>query len=157
MRICNLMEVALPSIEYHRKYRDDHREQRRKWNRDWIASHKEQYNASKYRYRDRLKAEAISIYSDGLSVCAICGEDDIDVLCLDHINDDGAEHRKQIGIAGRSTSGTNTHAALKREGWPKGIQVLCANCNLKKQILKRRAERMVNPYYKKVVVPDARD
>jgi len=139
-------------LEYHRKYRDDNRAKRRKWNRDWIAKNRDRYNASKFIYRDRLKQEALERYSAGGSVaCAVCGCDDIDMLCLDHIGNNGAEHRKKIGISGRGSAGTSTHAALKREGWPPGLQVLCANCNLKKEIELKRAARMENEFYAKWV------
>lgn len=136
------------ALKRQREYYAKNRAKRREWNRDWIAKNRDRYNASKFIYRDKLKREAIEIYSNGRNECAICGENDIDVLCLDHINDDGAEHRRKIKISGRSTSGTSTHAALKREGWPGGIQVLCANCNLKKQVERSRRKRMENRFYR---------
>lgn len=137
-------------LEYHRQYRDDNREKRRKWNRDWIQNNKERYNASKYLYRDRLKFEVLSYYSiEEYPICAICGFDDIDCLVIDHIDNDGAEHRKKIRISSRTTSGTSTYAALRREKFPDGLQVLCANCNTKKQIELNRQNRMKNKVYKK--------
>ena len=120
--------------EYHRQYRKDNIEKRRKWNRDWIANNKERYNASKYIYRDKIKLEVMSHYGNGKIECVNCGENDIDVLCLDHINNNGAEQRKKLGIAGRNSIGGNTYEVLKRENYPKGLQILCANCNLKKEI-----------------------
>ena len=92
-------------------------------------------------------------YSEGEVKCLKCGESDIDVLCLDHINDDGAEHRKKLGISGRGSAGTSTYEALKREGYPEGLQVLCANCNLKKEQERKRSKRMENSFYRKGVVP----
>lgn len=137
-------------VEYHREYREKNRAQRRKWNRDWIDKNRERYNASKYIYRENLKKEAVAIYSID-NDCAICGCTDIDVLCLDHIDDDGAEDRKRRGISGRNSAGTSTYAALKRDGWPGGFQVLCANCNLKKEMERKRQARMENKFYEKWV------
>lgn len=66
----------------------------------------------------------------GGTVCSVCGFDDIDCLQIDHIKNDGAEHRRQNGI----TAGSNTYNWLRRNNYPTGFQVLCANCNLKKRI-----------------------
>ena len=138
------------SKEYHRQYREANREKRRRWNREWIERNRERYNASKYVYRDGLKADAMKRYSvNGKIECAICGFDDIDCLCLDHIDDNGAEHRKELGISSRGgRAGVSTYAALKRAGWPDGLQVLCANCNQKKELERKRQERMKNRHYK---------
>jgi len=144
-------------LEYHREYREKNRDKRRKWNRDWIKNNKDRYNASKYLYRDRLKLEVLTHYSKGKPKCAICGMDDIDCLVLDHINNDGADHRKAIRVSSRTTNGVSMHAALKREGFPEGLQVLCANCNTKKQIELCRKERLKNPVYKERVECDVDD
>jgi hypothetical protein len=135
--------------EYHSEYRAQNREKRRKWNKEWIANNKDRYNASKYKYRERLKIEAIARYSAGEMKCAVCGFSDLDALCLDHIANDGAQHRKQLKISSRNNTsgGCSTYQALKREGWPAGLQVLCANCNQIKQQELLRSERMKNKFY----------
>jgi len=142
------------SKEYHTAYRKNNIENRRRWNREWIASHQDQYNASKYRYRNKIKLEGLMHYSGGDVRCAICGEVDMDVLCLDHINNDGAAQRKRTGISGRGSIGISTYAGLKREGWPDGLQVLCANCNMKKQMILHRRNRERNPFYESEVMPN---
>lgn len=136
-------------LEYHRNYRDEHREKRRKWNREWIASNRERYNASKYAYRDRIKVEALLRYSNGTLRCVRCGFGNQDALCLDHIHDDGAQWRKdsRVSCRGSEGAGTNTYEVLKREGWPEGLQVLCANCNLIKEMERKRSVRMTNKFY----------
>lgn len=135
--------------EYAREYRSKNNEKRKEWNRDWIAKNRERYNASKYIYRDKLKLEAMTIYGNGAPACSSCGETDIDVLCLDHIDDNGAEHRKKLKISSRGGSaGGTTYAALKKLGWPEeGLQVLCANCNMRKEQARKRRSRMENKYY----------
>lgn len=126
--------------------RDKHKESRQKLNREWIKNNKERYNASKYIYRDNLKLEIMEYYSG--AVCCGCGCDDIDVLCLDHIDNDGATERKRLSISSRGNrAGCTTYAALKKEGYPPGLQVLCANCNLKKEIMLKRKHRMKNKFY----------
>lgn len=149
------------SSEYHREYRDKNRELRRKWNREWIARNRERYNASKFIYRDKVKIEGLSIYSGGDIKCKYCGETDIDVLCLDHIANNGAQHRKECGISGRGTVGANTYETLKKLNWPPGLQVLCANCNMKKQQQLLKNKRFQNRFYtnwlEKGVMPSVRD
>lgn len=76
--------------------------------------------------QQRLKEEVFAAY--GGFRCNCCGETERDFLTLDHINQDGAVHRRQIGN-GRSTSGTTMYRWLKRNNFPEGFQVLCYNCN----------------------------
>jgi hypothetical protein len=123
------------------------KEQKALWNKEWIKNNRDRYNASKYIYRERCKIDVLKHYSGGEPKCKICGIMDVDVLCLDHIENDGAEHRKSAGISGRGTTGMNTYEVIKRDGLPKGIQVLCANCNLKKEINRKREHRLENRLY----------
>jgi hypothetical protein len=73
----------------------------------------------------RLKQEVLSHYG---THCACCGESTFEFLQIDHVNNDGAAHRKAIGRG----AGTGTYNWLKKNGWPKGFQALCANCNFAK-------------------------
>ena len=115
-------------------------ERRRELNRNWIEKNRERYNAAKSEYRFKLKVAAISHYSNGSMSCTRCGFNaDIDALCLDHINDDGAQHRKQLNISGRgASSGTTIYERFKALGWMDGLQVLCANCNTIKELRRKR-------------------
>jgi hypothetical protein len=76
--------------------------------------------------RKRLRDETFVRY--GGYVCACCGEREPQFLQLDHINNNGAEHRKTIGRC----SGDSFYKWLKNNGYPPGYQVLCANCNFAK-------------------------
>lgn len=135
-------------LEYHRAYREKNRELRRKWNNDWINANRERYNASKFIYREKTKLEVLTYYSNGKPKCVLCGFENIDGLCLDHINDDGAEQRRLLKISGRGTTGMNTYEAIKKHGYPQGLQVLCANCNMIKELQRKRAKRLLNTFYK---------
>lgn len=77
------------------------------------------------------KEAAINVYTNGEATCRRCGQGDIDVLCLDHINDDGAEHRRSVG--------KSIYSWAQRNDYPPIFQVLCYNCNMKKEMLRRRA------------------
>ena len=75
---------------------------------------------------------AIECYSQGENCCACCGEKIFDFLTLDHINNDGADHRREFG--GRvSFSGDKFIKHLLDTKQLDRIQVLCMNCNWGKQ------------------------
>ena len=85
-----------------------------------------------------LKYEALKHYSqNGKPQCVCCGVDDIDILCLDHINNNGREEIRKYGLYGS----TKLYLRLKRNSYPEGYQTLCMNCNWKKEIVRRRGLR----------------
>lgn len=83
--------------------------------------HKER---ERQRYR-RLRDAAIEAYG---GKCACCGEAEPLFLEIDHIDNDGNEHRKRIG---RSAKALVTW--LRDNEYPNGFQILCANCNQAKK------------------------
>lgn len=78
-------------------------------------------------YRRLKKKEVFEAY--GGAKCACCGESTFDFLTIDHVNNDGADHRREIGAGG-----TTTYMWLIRNKFPEGFQVLCANCQLGKAV-----------------------
>ena len=60
--------------------------------------------------------------------CVLCGMDDIDTLQFDHINNDGYLHNNSI--------------LQQVESNPEKFQILCANCNIKKEVYKRAFDRL---------------
>lgn len=129
--------------EYQQRYKAKHPEKVKEMNRAWIAKNRQRYNESKSEYRFKLKVAAIDYYSNGKRCCNLCGFNaDLDALCLDHINDDGAAHRAELGISSRgAVSGTTIYERLKAKGWMDGLQVLCANCNMVKELRRKRGGR----------------
>jgi hypothetical protein len=78
----------------------------------------------------QTKARAAIIAAYG-GKCAWCEERNPFFLHLDHIHNDGAEHRRSV--TGRNGSCTKLYFRLRDEGYPKDrLQLLCANCNLAK-------------------------
>lgn len=69
----------------------------------------------------KLKHEAIMAY--GGYRCACCGETEPKFMSIDHIENNGAQHRREVWGVSRW---------LKVNGYPKGFQVLCMNCNFGK-------------------------
>lgn len=141
--------------EAQRRYREKNMEKRAKWNRDWIAKHKDRYYEAKAEYRHKRKMEALHYYSKGTMQCAHCGyKADMDALCLDHINDDGAAHRKELGISSRGdNNGSTIYERLHSMGWMEGLQVLCFNCNTIKELRRKRGGRTSHEMTEAVLNP----
>ena len=75
------------------------------------------------KYRSAIRLEAILALG---SRCACCGEKHPSFLSLDHINNDGGEHRSKY----TSSNNTLIYADARREGWPTDkYQLLCYNCH----------------------------
>lgn len=74
-------------------------------------------------YDDQRKLDALDAY--GGRFCSCCGETNIKFLTIDHINNDGAEHRR----SNKNRGGNSFYRWLKTHDYPPGYQVLCWNCN----------------------------
>lgn len=75
--------------------------------------------------RRRRREEMFTAYGNR---CACCGESQFEFLTLDHINNDGAAHRKELG----GNVPDLVCRDLRKRGWPEGYQLLCWNCNCAK-------------------------
>lgn len=76
----------------------------------------------------RLKLRVFEAYGGGKCVC--CSEECMTMLTIDHINNDGSQHRQSL--AKYKGASVDMYRWLEREGFPEGFQVLCYNCNLSK-------------------------
>jgi hypothetical protein len=83
--------------------------------------------------RQRIKDAVFAAY--GGYKCACCGETEKLFLTLDHINNDGAKHRRKIS-GNRTMAGAPFYAWLLRNNFPNDIQVLCMNCQHGKRMNK---------------------
>jgi len=79
-------------------------------------------NADNLSRRDGVRDACYAAY--GGYVCACCGETERSFLSIDHINEDGAEHKKRANL--KTTE--QIHRWLIRHNFPPGFQVLCMNC-----------------------------
>lgn len=90
-------------------------------------------NASEAIRRKRDRNHAFAAYGGYKCVC--CGETEPLFLSLDHIENDGAAFRR--GAFGKRTAaGVHTYRWLKRNGYPKVVQVMCMNCQHGKRMNK---------------------
>lgn len=85
-------------------------------------------NAATIRNNRKLKIEVFSAY--GGCECACCGEKRLEFLTIDHVNNDGAAHRRKLFGESRQIGGARFYRVLKRQGFPVGFRVLCFNCNI---------------------------
>ena len=85
--------------------------------------------------RNELSIIRNSIARDALykhygNKCACCGETESMFLSIDHINNDGAKHRKELWtLASRRSSGTHLYKWIIKNNYPANFQLLCMNCN----------------------------
>ena len=97
-------------LAHSKTYRKEHLMEIREMNRAWRAQ-----------FWPALRVEFLIAYG---GKCACCGETQSLFLELDHILNNGAEHRRAVG------NNQQVMLELKRSGWPKGeYQLLCCNCN----------------------------
>lgn len=71
--------------------------------------------------KSRLRREIVDHYG---ACCACCGETQYEFLTIDHVNNDGAVHKRVVG--------RDTYSVLrwiKANDFPNSIQILCYNCN----------------------------
>ena len=95
----------------------------------------------------RVKLDVLSAYSkkdsgSDVPICRICGEKEILFLTIDHI--DG---RKAINEKRGNQKSDELYRKLRREHYQDGYQVLCQNCNMKKE--KQRPKTKVSSDPKK--------
>lgn len=124
--------------EYRKKYWEEHKEERKAYGQEYYQRNKVRLlqKAKKYQeqWYDALKTEVLSHYSTGgILACVICGEKRLSCLSIDHINNDGAEHRRRLG-----TGGKNFYKWLKEQNFPEGYQTLCMNDQFIKEFRRRR-------------------
>lgn len=127
-RTCNDCHEWKPAQEFHRN----------RANKDgltpycrtcWKHRNKAQYTQHREKrvvwmraYRGDLKKQVVDAYG---GCCACCGEAKIEFLTIDHVNNDGAAHRRELGVSG----GPILHRHIIERGFPADFQILCWNCN----------------------------
>lgn len=79
-------------------------------------------------YIDNLRKEVYTAYG---SICKCCGETNMKFLTLDHVNNNGKQHR--ISLVGKNRGGMyETLKWAKENGYPNCLQLACYNCNMGK-------------------------
>ena len=100
-----------------REIKKQNPEKYKKIQADWKAKNPD-YEARKI---ERRRGLVFNYYGGLFPHCECCGESHWEFLTIDHINGDGAEHRKQIK--------GNLYLWLIQNNFPDGFRILCMNCN----------------------------
>ena len=78
----------------------------------------------------------IAIFNAYGNKCASCGESIQEFLQIDHINGGGRKHKRSLSM--------NFYAWLVKNNFPKGFQILCANCNQEKHQKRKLTAEKIN-------------
>lgn len=65
------------------------------------------------------------VYSYYGKLCNCCGETEVKFLEIDHVDNNGAEHRQMLGKL-------SIYVWIVNNNFPANFQILCANCNVGK-------------------------
>ena len=90
-----------------------------RWKKKYPEKQKESHRNYIRNRRQKQRLEVITYYG---GKCNKCGFTDIRALQIDHINGGGTKHKKEIKTF-------DLCHWIIRNKYPKGFQVLCANCN----------------------------
>lgn len=100
------------------------------WSNGWACRHCILQKQKKRRLE--IKIKVMTHYCKGIPYCQCVGcrngkENPVHIgaLQIDHINGNGAEHRRAFGRG----KATELALLLIKKGYPKEFQILCANCN----------------------------
>ena len=107
-----------------KKYYAEHNEELNEHRRKHYATHKKQIG--EYKSKQNKKERLIVLNHYG-GKCAFCGDKNINHLCIDHINNDGGQHRKIVPAS-------RLPRWLIKNNFHNGFQILCQNHNSEKQI-----------------------
>ena len=134
--IANIFHCATSSIYYHtsdeskrkqlesdKRYYKKHQKERIKYSKKYRKKFKHKIAIKDKKERQDKKYKVLYHYSNTKLICACCNESIYEFLTLDHPNNDGAKHRKQIG------GSFAIYNWLIKNNYPKGFRVLCMNCN----------------------------
>ena len=116
-------------LERHRKYHEEHkhdtayRKGRREAALRYYRKNRDKCITANRQWHRNLITQVIEHYG---GKCVCCGESELLFLTLDHIDGQGAKHRKQFG--GRY-SARKVYQWVIAQNYPQTLQVLCFNCN----------------------------
>lgn len=147
-KVCNKCGHAKPLTEFHRQpnspdgrkyackacaatygkaHYEANREKTATRHKEWYEANRTQVAAGRRAWHLERKRIVIERYG---GKCACCGEANLAFLSIDHVNNDGAQHRRNIG---HGKTSTRIYAWAMKNDYPDSLQVLCMNCNCGKQ------------------------
>lgn len=87
-----------------------------------------------FAWRDRIRREVLAAYGNKCQCPGGCDVSQSEFLSLDHINNDGHEHRKALFMGKKAGDAIRAYVDVKKRGFPKDqYRLLCHNCNQARQ------------------------
>ena len=105
---------------YQQAYREKYKERLRIYDREKYKTNLPAIKIRAKRHYEKWKKVVFDHYGN---VCSCCGETQSRFLTIDHMDDDGAEHRKDV------SAGLVLFKWLINNNFPKNFRILCFNCN----------------------------
>ncbi len=128
-----------------RTCKNDYRRERRRLkigcNANEYENYRKQHLITCRRRNTSYRQVVIEHYSPNVC-CSKCGFNDIRALSIDHINGNGALHRKELG-------NKNIYQWLVENNFPSNFQILCMNC----QFIKRHKENKYQTHIPEKLTP----
>ena len=132
------------------KWRLSHKEQIHNRSIIYNQSHKKERDAYHLKHKERLTKQRLAVslsrkkmvlthYGNVKCACIRCGFDDIRALSIDHINNNGAEERRE-----NKNVGNKFYYWLIKQSLPHGYQTLCMNCQWIKKAEYNENRRSIN-------------
>lgn len=101
--------------------RERRAKERREGRRDMTPEQYEVHRIGRRDYSRKFRIKLLDAYGP---YCRCCGETTVEFLEMHHVNEDGAEHRRQIGRGPEAL-----YRWAQRHGFPDTLAVTCANCH----------------------------
>jgi len=114
--------------KWYEANKDHARKLKRRNMRKYRKENPEKYRKQSRKAKEKIRKKMFEMYGDK---CVLCGFQDKRALTLDHINNNGAEERKKIGMRGPY------YRAIK-EYLPDEYRILCMNCRFIERIKNKR-------------------
>jgi hypothetical protein len=89
----------------------------------YCLSHRTALTQQTKAHHNKKRRQIVVAYG---GACVCCGEDTFEFLTFDHVHNDGADHRRQIGRTSQLL------AWIIKNDYPDTLQLLCYNCNCAK-------------------------
>ena len=147
IKVCTCCKKALALTEFYKRRGGLHSKCRsciNKYQRNWRKENSRLYSSYSSKYNRQNKEKVLRHY--GMR-CACCGEGLCEGLTIDHINGDGAAHRRSLGVNRRG--GSMFYSWLIKNNFPPGFQTLCGTCNLAKGTKKFCPHQSISGYKRK--------
>ena len=118
---------------------EEYKKRHAEYMREYRKKHGEKIRAKQRGYYDDARREALEHYGGKPPKCKECGESYLECLQLDHTDNNRRQIEKDYGY---KLGGNQILMWLRKNNYPSGFQVLCANCNIKKEMSQRRQSRL---------------